>query len=252
MNFLKAAFLSGLFVSQPSYAAFELSPIIATVTPTGDSATTSFTVKNSGDTKIPVQMFIVARDPDHEGKEKYQKEDPKIEELFRIHPAQLILNPGEQRSVRVTWIGNPKIKEEIPFRLLAEELPIDVEDKKVYKRAVAKVMLATNYVGSLYVRPVGVKSNLDMKAAPEPKKDGTPSNLILEAINTGTAHQILRKPKIKFISLSGAKEYDVPVEQINKIHNQNVLPGRTRRFIMPWPSTLPVGPVKVKFEIETE
>src|SRR5690349_9088457 len=95
-----------------AHASFDFAPIIANLTPSGAGATISFTVSNPGDTKIPVQVSIVAREPDENGKENYADSDT-VNEMFRIFPAQLVLDPRQSRTVRVSYVGSPKVKNEM-------------------------------------------------------------------------------------------------------------------------------------------
>jgi fimbrial chaperone protein len=167
---------------QTTWASFDFSPVITSVAPSGAQSTTSFTVSNDNDTKLPVQLYIVHRKPDIDGKEEY-KETPDIDELFQVYPSQLILAPKEKRTVRVSWVGDPNPKTELAFRIIAEEMPFSVEDpNKVYTKAVAEVKLASKYVGSLYVTPQGVMPMLEFSAS---TTDG--KQLVLEVVNKGTA-----------------------------------------------------------------
>lgn len=238
--------VSSLILAQPAFAAFDFSPIIATLAPSGQGASISFTVTNTDTVKIPVQVSIVAREPNIKGEEVY-KESEKIDEMFRIFPNQLVLNPKESRTIRVTWIGNPKTSVEIPFRIIAEELPVDVDDpNKVYTKAVAKIGLSTRYIGSLYVTPNGVKPEVLVEAK---KAEGKSTDLVIDITNKGGAHQVLKQPVIKLQSISGGKEVVLTGEEVSKMVNQNILPGRQRQFTLAWPKNLPPGPVKVKLEL---
>jgi len=245
-----------LFVAPIAQAAFEFGPIISNLTPSGAGATASYTVSNPGTTKIPVQITIVAREPNEEGKEVY-KDSAAVNEMFRIFPGQLVLNPKETRTIRITYIGSPKVKNELAFRVIAEELPVDVSDpKKVYKRAVASVSIAIKYVGSLYVTPVGAKSEmaLDVKHEElvEKKNKQTSKKLILAIANKGTAHHIIRKPVLKLQPLTGGKEVILEGADLSTLTNLNVLSGKARRFVIDWPKQLPVGPVKASFDPSKE
>lgn len=262
--------------AQVARASFDFAPIIATLTPTGAGATASFTVSNPGDTKIPVQVTVVAREPDENGKEVYAETDA-VSEMFRIFPGQIVLNPKETRTVRISYVGDPKLNREIAIRMIAEELPVDVSDpNKVYKKAVAKVSIATKYVGSLYVTPVGTKSEIvvsaslieipdpkdlkkdeknakdDKKAAKAPKAPKMIKALAVELTNKGTAHQIIRKPVLKISAATGGTDIAIDSAETEVFANMNILAGKTRKAILTWPKDLPVGPVKASFEFLKE
>src|SRR6185312_4535317 len=172
----------------------------------------------------------------------------------------LILNPKETRAVRVSYVGTPKVKTELAFRIIAEELPVDVSDpKKVYKKAVANVNIAIKYVGSLYVTPSGAKSELVLEAtsAEAPKdKAGKDSDdhkkLLLVVTNKGTLHEVIRKPVLKLQSQVDKSEVVLQAAEIPTLTNLNILAGKVRKFTLDWPKKLPVGPVKASFEAVKE
>ena len=116
----KIVFFLPFFVGCFAHAGFDFAPIIATLGPSGQSAEESFNVTNLDATKLAVQITIVPREPDLDGKEDY-KESDKIDELFRVFPNQLVLDPKSVRTVRVKYIGDPQIKSELAFRIIAEE-----------------------------------------------------------------------------------------------------------------------------------
>lgn len=239
-----------------AHAAFDFSPIISTLTPSGPGATASFTVANPGDTKIPVQLTIVAREPDENGKETYV-ETEAISEMFRIFPGQLILNPKETRTVRVSYVGTPKVKNELAFRVIAEELPVDVSDpNKVYNKAVANVTIAIKYIGSVYVTPPGAKSEIQIEASAVEKSvkksDGTNKDLMIVVTNKGTTHEVMRKPVLRLQSLANNAEVILQANELPTMTNLNILSGKTRKFTLDWPKNLPVGAVKASFDLSKE
>ena len=237
-----------LFVS-PAFAGFEMTPIIASLAPTGQSATASFTLTNLDTTKVAVQVSLVAREPDLEGKEVY-KESEEVDELFRIFPTQLVLDPKATRTVRVTYIGNPNVKSELAFRIIAEELPVDLDDpKKIYTKPVAKITMSTRYVGSVYVTPKGAKPDINIEAV---KSDSVSNKVVINVTNKGTSHQVYRKPTVKIVSLESGKEVALSEAETVPFMSQNILAGRSRRFTIPWPKDLAPGQLKVTIDAGKE
>lgn len=45
---------------------------------------------------------------------------------FTIYPAQLVLKPDAQCSVRIRWLGDPNFKQEEACRIIAEQLPVNL------------------------------------------------------------------------------------------------------------------------------
>lgn len=232
---------AGLFWVQPSFAGFDITPIIATVAPSGPKATVSFTAENTTDAKAPIQISVYHRLPDEEGNEKYETAQD-ASDLFQIIPSQIILNPKEKRTIRVTYVGEPRIKGEMAFRIISEEFPINVSDPtKVKDKTMASIAILSKYIGSLYVKPDGTTPNL----VADVSRDAKENKMVLLIKNKGTEHTILKDIKYKVITDSDKKEYAMPDESIQAIGNQNILAGKTRKFTIPWPKGIPATPVKV-------
>jgi fimbrial chaperone protein len=232
--------LALVFGFSPAFAAFEISPIIVSVAPSGPDASASLTVANTGDQKTPIQISIFSRNPDERGIEKY--EDSKdVGELFQIMPSQLILNPKEKRTIRITYVGDPKIKVEQAFRVISEEFPINVTDAdKVKKKAVASISIMSKYVGSLYVKPSGTAPDISIQAVINKDKK---LDLVFE--NKGSEHFLLKDLTYKVTLISNKKEFAFPLESIQFIGVQNILSGKTRRFTIPWPNGIPREPFNI-------
>ena len=239
---------STVFTLMPhdAQASFEINPITTSLAPSGLKAVGNYLLKNTSDHKVPIQLYIVARNPDILGREVYT-EVAETDEQFQIYPSQVILNPGEKRTVRVSWLGTSNVKKELSYRMISEELPFEVDDPaKATKKFSASVKIASKYIGSIYITPHGAQPNLLAKAEPVP---GPSPQLNLDIENTGLAHFVLQKVKVKLTSASTKGEAELPSDQLVALYNQNVLAGKTRRFVMPWPKNLPIGPVKVSFEV---
>lgn len=238
-----------LFFTQTAFASFEFTPITAVLSPSGDGKSATFKVTNGGDTKLPIQITLFAREPDLDGKEVY-KESDAVDAMFTVFPDQFVLEGRKTRNVIVTYTGSPRISTEAAFRIIAEELPIDVDDpNKKYTKAVARISIATRYIGSLYVRPAGAKPNLVVEANQNEKNT---SQMTVKISNSGTSHMVVKKPTLKIRSANGGKELALSGNDIKEIASQNILAGRARRFNIQWPKTLPPGPLKVNIEVPQE
>lgn len=224
-------------------AAFEISPIVMTLAPSGTEASISLTITNTGDQKAPIQITVVARDPDIDGNEKYVETD-EVSDMFQIIPAQFVLNSKEKRTVRLTYVGDPKIKNELAFRLITEEFPINITEAiKVTTKAVASISIISKYVTSLYVKPQGTKPEIVIEA-----KHNKDKKMELIIKNTGSEHFVIQKGKYKVITTKDSIKYDLPQELADKIGTQNILAGKSKKVVIPWPAAIPVVPVKLVLE----
>jgi fimbrial chaperone protein len=225
--------------------AFSLTPMTVSLEPSGKEATRSFVVDNNSNEKIAVQISMVERQMDLKGLEKF----PEADDDFIVYPPQLILGPNEKRTVRVTWVGNPKPTKELAYRIIAEQLPVDTEKQEKPKGAVIRMLL--KYQGALYITPKGVKPELSVQSAGlEPKLK--PEKLAITIENKGLAHIVLKEPTLIVTPVSKAAAQVTSVKiyaaDLNEINGQNVLASSKRKFLVNWPAHLPKGPVKVELE----
>lgn len=235
--------MAGVFFVQPGFTSFEITPIIMTVAPSGSGASVTLTVTNTGDAKTPIQLSIFKRDPDIDGKEKYE-DSKEISDSFQIIPSQFILKAKEKRSVRVTYVGDPKIKSEVALRLIAEEFPISITDPdRVKDKAVASISILSKYVTSLYVKPNIAAPDIFFEAS-----ESKDNKMVLLIHNKGTEHIVLKQTKYKVTTLSDKKEFQLPAESVQAIGSQNILAGKSRKFIIPWPKDIPTVPLRVSIE----
>ena len=69
----------------------------------------------------------------------------------------MILPPQSTRSVRVQWIGDPNLKEERAYRIIAEQLPVNLSKEKPKS---SSVKILVSYHGALFVTPPGLSQNV--------------------------------------------------------------------------------------------
>lgn len=174
-----------------------------------------FYLENDSDQPIAVTAVVFKREMNAEGVEKNEK----IENEMTVYPSQLIIPPNEKRSVKVTWVGKVAPIKEEAYRLVAEQLPIEL-DKNKKKKASIKVLL--RYVAALYVEPEGVSSNVNLKKLEVDDKNIT---LILE--NTGKKHQVLADLSLKF---SGKKDILLQGDELKGMTGENILAENERIF----------------------
>jgi fimbrial chaperone protein len=194
--------------------AFRFSPMVATLSASGPDATQTFMVENNNGEKIALQIEAFHRDVDADGKETRRETDE-----FSIFPEQMVLEPGEKRNIRLTWTGERQPKEELPYRLVVSQLPVDLK-KPEKRRTGANITFLLQYVASVYVSPgVGAPriSVESFKILPDKKAE-----LVLK--NSGSAHRVLKGIRL----LAAGK----PLSGFNlkDLDSENVLPGKSRRF----------------------
>lgn len=214
--------------------AFRLEPMVVTVPIQGPQATATYTVENSTKEKVALQFEVRKRVIREDGVE----ERPTTEGFF-IYPEQLSLEPGQKRNVRVSWKGTNLPDQELAYRFIATQLPVDFsKQKQASKKANLKFLL--EYVASLYLLPPGAKPQLKVLSA---VTEG--EALKLEIENAGTAHQLLEDIQIRF--QSEGKEELLNEKELTKIRSENLLAKSKRRFLIPLDPKFRKRQVKVTF-----
>jgi fimbrial chaperone protein len=165
----------------------------------------------------------------------------KILDELTIYPTQLVIPSGEKRSVKVTWVGKTIPNIETSYRLVAEQLPIDIEKSKK-KNASIKVLL--RYVAALYVSPEDVSSEITLK-----KFEVDEKNVIFTIDNAGKKHQVLSKLEMKVF---GKQSVELSSEDLKGMSGENVLAMSERLFSFPrngkFMNIQPTDKVKINFE----
>ncbi len=250
MNVAFKAILVALAISlsnlQPSHA-FQLQPISRTYTPAGPGSTQSYQVINSSNERLAITISMVERLVNLRGEETHVPAD----EDFLVYPPQILLEPNAVQTVRVTWVGDPAPQQELAYRLIAEQLPINLDPDKAQQgtAAAGKIKVLMRYVGSVYIKPEQVKPEVIFAGLEKIQGAEGRSQLVLTFQNRGTAHASLRKLQLSLASAQG-DVLDLTPEQMGVMRNATILAGKQRQFLIPYPSNLHFDPVKATFTFE--
>lgn len=207
------------FLSLNSYA-FKFSPMSTSIGVSENKNTTLFYLENDSDQPIAVTATLLKREMDLEGVESNQK----IGDELNLYPSQLIIPPNEKRSVKVTWTGKTVPVSELSYRLVAEQLPIDLDKGKKQKASI-KVLL--RYVAALYVAPEDYQSEVILKKIEIDEK-----HVSFLIANTGKIHQVLSNLLIK-VKVAGNKDIELNSEDLKGMSGENVLALSERLFRFP-------------------
>ena len=217
-------------VAQEAHA-FRFLPFRIKFEPSGAGANQLFTVENNSNARTSVQIRIMTREVDVDGGEK----NADAEKDFTIFPAQMVLEPHAKRSVRVQWVGDPKLKEEKAYRIIAEQLPVHL-DKEKPKTSAVKFLVS--YRGALFVTPPGLAHNitLDFSGATQDATGKKMLEIVLH--NRGTQHALLRNLKLDIKDDNGNTVSLAGENQLKGITGEGLLAKHRGRFIIPWPERL--------------
>jgi fimbrial chaperone protein len=226
----------------PPAAALKLTPFVAAFAPHGPAATQLFRVENESNEPAAVQVSMVHRAVDEDGNEKLAD----AEDDFAVFPPQLVLMPGDIKTVRVQWLGDAAPKSELAYRIIVEQLPIDIGDTGPG----ARIKLLVRYQGSVYIVPAGAKSDVKVAEASLVKRPEGGAGLALAIANQGEAHAVLAQLKIHLKSGVDGAATTLSGDQLKGLDGENVLAGHRRHLTIPWPSALPQGAVTATLEFQ--
>ena len=171
-----------------------------------------FQIQNPTDQAIPILLKAKERIQLADGTEKLP--DTK---LINIFPPQIIVPPKDKRTIKVSWTGNEKISAEKSFRVIAEQVPLNVGEKKE-----SGIKMLLKYQAALYVDNGKTKSDLKLKDFKQNKK----LTIVLE--NVGNKHKYLKNLKIYFKKKN--KTLELPLEELKTLEGQNILAKTLRKF----------------------
>ena len=203
--------------------AFRFSPMSAALDIT-QTDRLLFTLENDSDSPIAVELTLRGRVPSLTGEET----QPELTDLpVSIFPEQVIIPAKEKRSARVSWTGKTPPPQELPLRLIAEQLPIDLSKEENAEQGGIKVMM--RYVAALYINPGKTKSDIQVDSFTL-SSEGIKATLI----NKGSRHQILTNASLVFTSTKDrSKKIELSAEVLKQLQGENLLPGFAREFLIP-------------------
>lgn len=196
--------------------------------PKGAEANKNIFVQNDTSEIKALEVYITHREHDLTGKETRIDADQEWE----VFPSQLILKQKEERVVTLRYIASANIKKEIPYRVIVEEIPIDIGANTEESLEGSKINMILKFVKSIYVAPFGVKPDIKITQVKVSKKEDDIYffDVILE--NKGTQHTLVKNGKCTFVQ--GEHTITIPFTHDN-IPNINFLPGDKRNLSLQAP-----------------
>ena len=207
--------------------AFQIEPMEVTLQPVGPKSQSMYKITNPSDKPLAIQVKIATRKQNLDGSELHEE----AEDDFLIYPPQMIIKPNSSQKVRIQWLGDTTPESEVPYRFIAEQLPIQLTKKEL-----SGVNMILTVMGTIYIAAPNTKSQIMVDKVEPYNTEKGGQKLALTVSNHGTAHQILRNPKITI--QNGDKVLILTDIQTKGLSDMNVLPGSTRRFLIPWPDGL--------------
>lgn len=240
---LFAALISG--IQSNAASAYDVRPIVIQLTPEGAGSTQSVIISNSHDEPIAIEVRAYHRLQKPDGSEDREPEDDDI----IITPPQLVIAPGASQAIRVRWVGDPNPPRELAFRLITEQLPINLVTQK-RDDFTANVSVNYRYEAALYVTPPNARPEARIdRAAPVTGEDGT-QLLELDIVSEGTRRASLDKPTVVLTPAGGGSSIILEGEAVAGLNQLVTLAGSRRTVRIPWPPNVSVGPVQAELRAQ--
>jgi fimbrial chaperone protein len=222
-----------LLLVLPFLFSFTFAPMSQTIELTNDRQAVQFFLENDSPASMAVELTIKERSMDQAGNENLA-----ASEEVKVFPPQVIIPAGEKRAIRVSYSGTKDLKIEKNYRVIAEQLPLNVDAKTKEKAGIQMLM---KYVAALYVAPANAKSDLKILSH---AANGKVIKLLIE--NSGTRHQLLNAPVLKYSVKD--KKHEIKAEELQGLAGENVLAGTKREFVIKSTKSIPAdAKLELKF-----
>lgn len=231
--------------------SFSVSPMKMTLKPQQNLSQQWLTVKTTGNEPVAVELSILKRGVDIDGRVFHTKDD--TDDDFLIYPNQLILMPGDVQTVNIQWLGDMPGKE-IIYSLVATQVPIEInQEDNTADGAKLQVKLLVKYEGIIYIQANGISPEVIVESATRGLDTHQNPYLELMLYNKGTARQKINKLKLNVTPLNKngdpmGKSIVYMPEMPKEVIKQSLYAKQSRRCLLPWPDGVPAGPVKVSVE----
>ena len=223
--------------------AFRFEPITQVFSPAGTNSVRTFRIVNTQNEPIATRITMAGRSIDEFGEETMSD----ASDLFRVLPAQAIVQPGATQTVRVQWLGSSSVSSELSFRIVVEQLPVRFEQRE----GGGAINIMFRYLGSVYVRPPGARADVEIVDV-NPVSDADDHGFELLFRNSGTAHTILDglTVTVRFPSAQTDQSQVLVYgpDELKGIADENLLAGSSRRHFLRVPSGRSLETPEITFE----
>lgn len=234
-----------IFVSAPAPArTLSLEPLTHVFTTTAAGRIHTYRVTNTQEREIAVQLRVTTRDHDAQGREF--REDASNQWL--VFPARMVLAPGQTQAVRVQFNGSGGVDRERAFRIIAEQLPVDISGGE--RQSGINVLF--RYEGSAYVRQGRFAPDIILVDADRHYQDGSFQGILVRFENRGTTHGILSDMSIRLrlTTADGSVLEEIfQGDDLPILAGRNLLAGRILEQVLPLPEEWAQGTFDVQYDV---
>jgi P pilus assembly chaperone PapD len=169
------------------------------------------------------------------------KEQREATSIVQSYPSQFVLSPNETKSVRVRYMGQALPEIEEIYRVIAQELDIDVSDNKdteTKKKVSAQIKMRFSYEGLLFVHKGDAKAKIKIDSFNHTSKG---INLVMS--NSGNMNDIPSLEDYNYFASLNNKEYLLKEEDLKGLIYSRVLAGKTATYLLKNITSVPVAKI---------
>ena len=220
-----------------SLIAISLTPLYHTMDDKRELKT-MFTVQNSSNRPVAVKFAVLALvDTDN------NRESRVASSKVNFYPSQFVLDAKSSKNVRVSYLGKSLPKVEEVYRVVANELNVNVADKKIIKKEDNKISgsltMRFSYAGLLFVRDASAKAHLKVESFQQ-LSDGTVEIVI---VNNGTASTLMSSKQYSLKVMVNNQLYTLDENDLKNSQFRRILPHKSNRYILKDIQSLPKGTI---------
>ena len=246
----RSLLLVGLLFWIHPVLAVRMVPIVVEAISSGEPVEQSFRVDNPSGSPAAVEISILKRSTTLDGEEVRES----AADEFVVFPEQMVLMPGESQLIRIQWLGNDGLSNELAYRVIVEELPVDFareqaagEQDKVLGTG-PTINLLMRYEGMIYIQPPRSQARVEVASSRIIDHEGE-KHLELVLVNSGDMHIVIDEPKVSVDQKDGP--VDLPDAEVRQKLNVNMLAGEKRRFLLRWPNDFDPNTLDVQFRYKS-
>jgi P pilus assembly chaperone PapD len=213
-----------LLVASKLLFAINLVPMTETV---NSKKTKNIVFKVTNPTEEPVAVdFSVLKVLNTQNNQEKRAKTNAVE----AYPTQFILSPKETKSVRVRYMGAKLPEKEEVYRVIAQELDIDVSDKKADKsdgKIKAQIKMRFSYEGLIFVHKEDAKAQLNVENISK-----SANGLQFTVKNSGTSSALPNISNYNYFAQSQGQEFKLTENDLKGAEFRRVLAGESNQFIL--------------------
>lgn len=231
---LKLAAAAALALGVASLAhAYQVSPMIYDMAPTGKGAQAVIRVANTNASPITIELQAEKRLFDEKGKESREAADKD----FVLFPPQAVIPAGATQAVRIQYVGPQALEKSVTYTVTVKQVPV-----KLPSDGKSGVQFVFNFSTLANIVPPGAKAQVETVAL-EPNG----KTLKLTLTNKGNKYANLSQSNVDLEG--GAFKLTIKGDDWKKALGVGwILPGGTRVIELPKPDKAPAQ-LSAKFNL---